>query len=46
MFLFEVKHLIWSVLEIKFFEVYFLQPVLGSSPVLIGHLAFSLRVTP
>ena len=39
MFLSEVKHLIWSALEIKFFEVYFLQPVLGSHPVLSGHLA-------
>ena len=34
MFLFEVKRLIWSALEIEFFELYFLQPVLG------GHLAF------
>ena len=33
MFLFEVKRLIWSALEIEFFELYFLQPVLG------GHLA-------
>ena len=38
-FLSEVKHLIWSALEIKFFEVYFLQPVLGSHPVLSRHLA-------
>ena len=28
MFLFEVKVLIWSALEIEFFELYFLQPVL------------------
>ena len=40
MFLFEVKHLIWSALEIEFFELYFLQPVLGGHPVLSGHLAF------
>ena len=39
MFLFEVKRLIWSVLEIEFFELCFLQPVLGSQPVLTGHLA-------
>jgi len=38
MFLFEGKHLIWSALEIEFFELYFLQPVLGSHPVLSGHL--------
>ena len=40
MFLFEVKRLIWSALDIKFFELYFLQPVLGSHPVLSSHLAF------
>ena len=28
MFLFEVKVLIWSALEIELFELYFLQPVL------------------
>ena len=39
MFLFEVKRLIWSALEIEFFELYFLQPVLGRHPVLSGHLA-------
>ena len=39
MFLFEVKCLIWSALEIEFFELYFLQPVLGGHPVLSGHLA-------
>ena len=33
MFLFEVKRLIWSALEISFFELYFLQPVSS------GHLA-------
>ena len=33
MFLFKVKRLIWSALEIEFFKLYFLQPVLG------GHLA-------
>ena len=39
MFLFKVKHLIWSALEIKFFELYFLQSVLGGHLVLSGHLA-------
>ena len=39
MFLFEVKLLIWSALEIKFINLYFLQPVLGGHPVLSGHLA-------
>ena len=39
MFLFEVKCLIWSALEIQFFELCFLQPVLGGHPVLTGHLA-------
>ena len=39
MFLFEGKRLIWSALEIEFFELYFLQPVLGGHPVLSGHLA-------
>ena len=39
MFLFEVKRLIWSALEIQFFELCFLQPVLGGHPVLTGHLA-------
>ena len=39
MFPFEVKRPIWSALEIKFFKLYFLQPVLGSHPVLSGHLA-------
>ena len=33
MFLFEVKRLIWSALEVEFFELYFLLPVLS------GHLA-------
>ena len=37
MFLFQVKLLIWSALEIKFFELYFLHPVLG------GHLGWSLN---
>ena len=36
MFLFEVKRLISSVLEIECFELYFLQPVLGGHPVLRG----------
>ena len=39
MFLFEVKLLIWSPLEIEFINLYFLQPVLGGHPVLSGHLA-------
>ena len=39
MFPFEGKRLIWSALEIEFFELYFLQPVLGGHPVLNGHLA-------
>ena len=39
MFLFEGKRLIWSALEIQFFELYFLQPVLGGHPVVSGHLA-------
>ena len=39
MFLFGVKCLIWSALEIEFFELYFLQPVLGGHSVLSGHLA-------
>ena len=39
MFLFEAKLLIWSALEIKFINLYFLQPVLGGHPVLSGHLA-------
>ena len=39
MFLFEVKRLIWSALKIEFFELYFLQPVLGGHPVSSGHLA-------
>ena len=41
MFLFEVKRLIWSALEIEFFKLYFLQPVLGGHPVLSGHVAIS-----
>ena len=41
MFLFEVKRLIRSALEIKFFELYFLQSVLGGHPVFSGHLAIS-----
>ena len=32
MFLFEIKRLLWSALQIEFFELYFLQPVLS------GHL--------
>ena len=40
MCLFEVKRLIWSALEIEFFKLYSLQPVLGGHPVLRGHLAF------
>ena len=43
MFSFEVKRLIWSALEIEFFELYFLQPVLGGHPVLSGHLAIPRR---
>ena len=39
MFLIEIKRLISSALEIEFFELYFLQPVLGCHPVLSGHLA-------
>ena len=39
MFLFEVKRLIWSALEIELFELCFLQPVLGGYPVLNGHSA-------
>ena len=35
MFLFEVKRLIWSALKIEFFELYFLQPVLGGHPSLL-----------
>ena len=38
MFLFEAKRLIWSALEIEFFELHFLQPVWDSHPVLRGHL--------
>ena len=43
MFLFEVKRLIWSALEIEFFEVNFLQPAWGGHPVLSGHLAIPRR---
>ena len=39
MFLFEVKRLIRSALEIKFFELSFLQSVLGGHPVVSGHSA-------
>ena len=39
MFLYEVKRLICSALEIELFELYFLQPVLVGHPVLSGHLA-------
>ena len=35
MFLFEVKRLIWSAVKIEFFELYFLQPVLGGHPSLL-----------
>ena len=45
MFLFEVKRLIWSALEIEFFELYFLQPVLGGDPRIKWSLSHSLRVT-
>ena len=45
MFLFEVKRLIWSALEIEFFELYFLQPVLGGHPRIKWSLSHSLRVT-
>ena len=38
MFLFEIKRLLWSALQIEFFELYFLQPVLGGDLVLSGHL--------
>ena len=39
MFLFEVKRLLWSALEIEFkIELYFLQPELGGHPVLSRHL--------
>ena len=41
MFLFEVKRLIWSALDIEFSELYFLKPLLGGDPVLSGHLAIS-----
>ena len=43
MFLFEVKRLIWSALENEFFELCFLQTVLGGQPVLSGHLAIPRR---
>ena len=39
MFLFEVKCLIWLAMEIEFFELHFVQPVLGGHPVLSSHLA-------
>ena len=39
MFLFEVKLLIWSAMEIELINMYFLQPVLDGHPVLSGHLA-------
>ena len=39
MFLFEGKRLIWSALEIEFFELYFLQPALGGHHVLSDRLA-------
>ena len=45
MFLFEVKRLIWSALEIEFFELYFLQPVLGGHPRIKWSLSHSPRVT-
>ena len=38
MFLFEVKRLLWSAMEIEFIELYFLQPELGGHPVLSRHL--------
>ena len=38
MFLFEVKRLLWSALEIELIELYFLQPELGGHPVLSRHL--------
>ena len=37
--IFEVKRLLWSALEIQFFELYFLLPELGGHPVLSRHLA-------
>ena len=37
MFLFEVKLLIWSAMEIELINLYFLQPVLDGHPVLSGH---------
>ena len=43
MFLFEVKRLIWSALENEFFELCFLQTVVGGQPVLSGHLAIPRR---
>ena len=43
MFLYEVKRLIWSALEIEFFELYFLQPVLGGHPVLRQFLCLLLK---
>ena len=39
MFLFEVKRLLWSALEIEFFELYFLLSELGGHPVSSRHLA-------
>ena len=46
MFLFEVKCLIWSAMEIQFFELHFLQPILGGHPVLSGHLAITFYLSP
>ena len=44
MFLIEIKRLIVLALEIEFFELYFLQPVLGGHPVLSGHLGSDLAI--
>ena len=44
MFLIEIKRLILLALEIEFFELYFLQPVLGGHPVLSGHLGSDLAI--
>ena len=44
MFLIEIKRLILLAMEIEFFELYFLQPVLGGHPVLSGHLGSDLAI--
>ena len=44
MFLIEIKRLILLALEIEFFELYFLQPVLRGHPVLSGYLGSDLAI--